>query len=104
MSRRRPGSRHYQALNAARWRHARNRVLERDGWRCQAEGCSVAGRLEVDHKRPMNKHLDLDPYDLANLQTLCRSCHIEKTRVENRRPLTSAEARWRGFVQEALNS
>ena len=40
------------------------------------------------------------PNDINGLQTLCRSCHIEKTRVENRRELTPAEAAWRKLVAE----
>ena len=52
--------------------------------------------MEVDHVVPLDK--GGDPWDPANLQTLCRGCHVAKTAAENRRPLTPAEAEWRVLV------
>ncbi|MDE0464614.1 MAG: HNH endonuclease signature motif containing protein [Caldilineaceae bacterium] len=49
---RRRGSRHHAQLNQARWRRVRWAVLRRDGFRCQA--CGKAGRLEVDHVKPID--------------------------------------------------
>ena len=48
-------------------------TLDRDGWRCS--NCGRAGRLQVHHVQ----HLEHDgaAYDLANLKTLCRDCHIK---------------------------
>ena len=93
-------SHRHARLQPARWRAVRRQVLDRDGWRCQV--CGKAGRLEVDHVVPMHKDPDQDPYDPANLQTLCRGCHIVKTRRENRRPLTSAEQAWRDLVSREI--
>ena len=89
-------SRHHAHLCAHRWAAARRAVFERDGYRCVQ--CSRAGRLECDHVTPLDK--GGDPWDPSNLQTLCRVCHIAKTREENRRPLTEAEVAWRQFVDE----
>ena len=61
------------------WDIIRRRILERDGWRCRA--CGKAGRLEVDHIRSV--YAKGSPTDPANLQALCRKCHLEKTRREN---------------------
>ena len=91
-------SRHHTHLNACRWSIIRRAVFERDGWRCVM--CGRAGRLEVDHITPLQSEPRQDPYDPNGLQSLCRECHIEKTRRENRRPLTPAEAAWRGLVAE----
>ena len=56
----------------------RRRALDRDGWRCVQ--CGKAGMLEVDH---IVRVRDGGPeYDLANLQTLCRGCHVAKTNAE----------------------
>ena len=41
-----------------------------------------------------------DPWEMANLQTLCRSCHLDKTAAENRREPTPGEAAWRELVAE----
>lgn len=60
------------------WRRVRASILNRDGHRCRQ--CGRAGRLEVDHVRPLKD--GGDRFDPRNLQALCRGCHIEKTRQE----------------------
>ena len=78
--------------DADTWALVRRYVLNRDGYRCTA--CGKAGRLEIDHIRPMFK--GGAALDTGNLQTLCRSCHIAKTRTEN----TAPERReWREYVK-----
>ena len=93
-------SRHHAHLHAARWAATRRVIFRRDGWRCRK--CGRAGRLECDHVTPLRD--GGDPWDMANLQCLCRGCHIAKTRREGGRPrrLTPAEARWRALVAELL--
>ena len=91
-------SRHHTRLHAARWARIRRAVLERDAWRCTS--CGRAGKLEVDHITPLQREPGQDPYDPNGLQALCRGCHIEKTRRENRRELTPAEMAWRDLVRE----
>ena len=93
MSRRHPGSRLHAELDRRQWAHVRRQVLDRDGWRCRACGCFGN---EADHVRPLHK--GGDPYALANLQTLCRACHIEKTREERERPPDPERDAWRAFV------
>ena len=58
--------------------------------------------MEVDHILPLFRVPHQDPYDPANLQALCRTCHIAKTRRENRRPLTPAEQAWRELVSREI--
>ena len=60
--------------NRRQWRKVRLKVLDRDGWKCTQ--CTKAGRLEVDHIKPLENGGAV--YALDNLQTLCRSCHIAK--------------------------
>ena len=91
-------SRHHNILQRRKWLSVRHRVFERDGWRCVS--CGRAGRLECDHVTPMQREPGQDVYDVNGLQTLCRSCHLEKTAGENRRPLTPAELAWRELVAE----
>ena len=95
MSKRRPGSRHYAKLDQRRWQWLRLRIFARDGWRCRK--CGKAGKLECDHIRPL--HRGGDPYDPANLQTLCRPCHIEKTAGERAKPDPERDA-WRAKLAE----
>ena len=91
-------SRHHTRLNAKRWAIVRRAVFARDGYRCTS--CGKARRLECDHVTPLQKQPGQDPFDLDGLQTLCRRCHIEKTRKESTRELTKAEQEWRALVLE----
>ena len=94
-------SRNHTRLHARRWAAVRRFVFERDGWRCVE--CGRAGRLECDHAIPLSLNPGQDPYDVNGLQTLCRACHIKKTRAENQRELTAGEVAWRELVQSTLN-
>ena len=87
-------------FNQRRWKAVRRAVFDRDGWRCVM--CGLPGRLECDHVIPLEREPGQSVYDPNGLQTLCRSCHIEKTRRENRREPTEAERRWRELVSELL--
>lgn len=93
------GSRFYDALDQARWQRVRRLALERDGWRCVQ--CGLRGRLDVDHIVPLRR--GGATYDLANLQVLCRACHIEKSRGESRRPPTPAELEWQALARELVS-
>ena len=86
-----------ERVNRRQWRKVRLKVLDRDSWRCQK--CGKAGRLEVDHVKPLEDGGAL--YDLHNLQSLCRSpCHFEKSRSELRGRETDPEvAKWRVVSQ-----
>ena len=86
-------SRFHLHIDRRAWARARRAALDRDNWRCCQ--CGRAGRLEVDHIRPLAR--GGDPLDLDNLQSLCKSCHFAKTRAENDGPI---RARFRAFVDE----
>ena len=60
-----------------RWRRPRAEILDR------------ARRLDVDHMIPMGP--GGDPWEPGNLHALYRTCHIRKTRQENRKAPTSGE-------------
>lgn len=77
-----------------RWERLRLEILARDGYRCRS--CGKAGRLEVDHIVPISRRGD--PWDPSNLQALCRSCHLEKSRGERTRPEHPELAEWRRFL------
>ena len=63
---------------------ARDHVLKRDKRTCQ--GCGAKGRtvkFEIDHKLPLfEANGDLGYWKPDNLVTLCRTCHVEKTRTD----------------------
>ena len=77
-----------------RWQVVRRAALDRDGWRCRA--CGKAGVLEVDHVVRIED--GGSEYDLANCQTLCRSCHVSKTSAE--RGITPLPADWTALVED----
>ena len=93
-------SKRHATIHKGRWERTRRRVFERDGWRCVE--CGRAGRLECDHRVPLDQDPGRDPYDLDNLQTLCRPCHIAKTRGENTREPSPEEAAWRDLLAEMM--
>ena len=62
--------------NGRRWRYLRRKQLSGNPL------CQVCGELasEVDHVRPLAQ--GGEPYDPANVQSLCGSCHSKKTMGE----------------------
>jgi 5-methylcytosine-specific restriction endonuclease McrA len=77
--------------NSARFKKLRERIKARDHHRCQR--CGSSHRLDVHHRIPL--HQGGDPYDPANLETLCSDCHQGSTR----RPITHPRPR---FSRQAL--
>lgn len=77
-----------------RWRRFRITILDRDGWKCVK--CGKRGRLEVDHIKPLWQ--GSKPFDPANCQSLCRSCHISKTRLENTNTVSTEQVEWREYL------
>lgn len=57
-------------LNTQAYRARHRRILERDGWRCQA--CGSMSGLEVHHIE-LRSHSGGDSED--NLITVCSGCH-----------------------------
>ena len=74
------------------WERIRRAAFERDGFRCRA--CGRPGRLEAHHVKPLQK--GGDPFDLDNISTRCRDCHIDL----HRRQRTPAETAWARAVRE----
>ena len=77
--------RHGREIYSTRqWKRAREAVLRRDPWcvHCKREDPPrVTAAEEVDHIRPLHK--GGKPYDMGNLQGLCRFHHSLKTAREN---------------------
>lgn len=91
-------SRSHIAINKRVWAQLRRHVFTRDQYRCRK--CGKAGRLECDHIRPIAQGGAV--YDMENLQTLCRGCHIEKTR--NERNGTRTRSDWEKRVDSVANN
>lgn len=91
-------SRNHERLDWRRWQATRKAAFERDSYRCTR--CGKAGRLEASsrlHAHHQQRLADAgDPYDLANIVSLCREHHI----AEHRRPLTPGEQEWADFVDD----
>ena len=86
----------HRKLDRKRWGAVRRLVLIRDRYRCRK--CGKAGQLEVDHIRPLSK--GGEPWDFDNLQTLCRGCHIAKTRAEQPKQPGPARVAWQKLVKD----
>ena len=77
------------------WRQRRKQVLERAGYRCEL--CGKAGKLECDHRIPIEQG---GGHELSNLRCLCRDCHIKATREQNTRPLSPERLAWQRLLEE----
>ena len=76
-----------RGMSSRPWARLAYQIKVRDEWKCVK--CGKPGRMEVDHVIPIwNGGTD----DEANLQTLCRGCHIDKSRGEvyNRKQVYAA--------------
>ena len=69
----------HKVTKTKRWQALRIQALRRDDFQCLQ--CGARGRLEVDHIEPVRENPDKS-FTLDNLQTLCPSCHSQKTREE----------------------
>ena len=88
-----------QRPSRRQWGKVRLQVLDRDGWACVK--CGKAGRLEADHRVPLEAGGAV--YDLANIQTLCRGCHWDKSSGERRGRETPPEVlEWRRYLTNSL--
>ena len=75
----------YAVYRMYRWKAVRQKVLERDGNRCQICGWSPDDEDHPERHQP-KIHVDHivslsqggSPLDSRNLMTICKECHIEK--------------------------
>ncbi len=71
-------SKHHAAIkNDPRWKAARAECLDRDDHACV--WCGSEDQLEADHVLEVHTHPEL-AFEVDNLRTLCRPCHIERGR------------------------
>lgn len=64
---------------SSRWSAIRLAAKRRDNFACVR--CGRRGKLEVDHIIPARRE-PARAFDLDAVQTLCVTCHVEKTRRE----------------------
>ena len=89
-------SHHHAKMGSRRWERARKACFTRDHWRCQV--CGHAGwPLEAHHAQPLNA--GGEQYELTNLVTLCRACHLDVHRVV----YDAQVAAWDRLVAEMLD-
>ena len=86
-------------LHNWQWARIRRTVLDADNWKCR--NCGGYGN-EVDHIIPLWKNGE--PYQADNLQTLCRDCHIDKTRKEKgaNPSLVAGQRAWDVLLQQSI--
>ena len=87
---------HHRLLDRKRWAHARFLTFVRDGFRCTE--CFRAGALEAHHLLPVSR--GGAQYDLRNLSTKCRACHLKITARANRRVLGPVASAWKAYIDK----
>jgi len=64
------------------WFFVRKDVLRRDKFRCSiCRNRFKKAKLDVDHIIPVR--MGGNPFDKANLRTLCKECHKSKSRLDS---------------------
>ena len=81
-------------LDSRHWKRLRRAILDASNWRCRTCGGYAN---EVDHTRAL--HHGGAPWDVANLQPLCRRCHRQKSISESLKPDPDREA-WADYLRE----
>ena len=89
--------------NSKRWVRLRLEILAREPLcrQCKKNGVTV-GATVVDHVIPLKKNIKL-AFARSNLKPLCKSCHDEKTQIENEggRPFPDPRrGAWQSLVDE----
>lgn len=92
-----------QKLLDRKWQIKKNKILERDKYKCQSASCKSDDtiQLQVHHLEYLG---DLDPWDYPDdmLVTLCKICHEkENNRIELEKNL-STTLRMKGFLVSDL--
>ncbi|MDX1240574.1 HNH endonuclease [Sinorhizobium medicae] len=82
-----------------RWKALRLEAKRRDGFRCTQ--CGAAGQLEVHHRIRARQAPEL-AFDLANVTTLCRACHITETLAERGQLPNAARQAWQSLLQKEI--
>ncbi|NVK44180.1 MAG: HNH endonuclease [Oceanospirillaceae bacterium] len=81
-----------------RWPALRLMAKRRDGFVCVK--CGSRLRLQADHVKPVRDFPEL-AFEMGNLQTLCGTCHGQKTRLEAGHPELSPERqKWRDLLRD----
>ena len=84
--------------NSVRWRRIRREIFKRDRFKCVT--CGGSGRLECHHKKEVA--LGGSFFDAVNLETICRSCHINLTAKGNRRTAVAARDQLRELANAEI--
>ena len=87
---------YHAKIAGPRWERVRRQVLNSANWQCW---CGKYAK-EVDHILPLS--LGGQPFDLENLQVLCKFHHRLKSDGEKPNPVPG-RAEWREYVKNMAN-
>lgn len=89
----------YYSLEYKEWRES---VFKRDNYTCQL--CGIRGvELNADHIKKWSLYPDLR-YDVSNGQTLCTTCHKNKTAEELKQSHKNQYSSWSKLKEETIKS
>ncbi|WP_431017513.1 HNH endonuclease [Bradyrhizobium pachyrhizi] len=74
-------------------------AVRRDDFKCTE--CGARGQLEVHHEIPVEAAPELT-FDLGNLKTLCRDCHLQHTLRERGQLPSPARKQWAALLKEVI--
>lgn len=83
----------------SRWPAIRQQAKRRDNFKCTQ--CGSAGPLEVHHRIPVVVAPD-KAFDVGNVTTLCRECHLQETLRERGQFPSPARLAWASLLKEVI--
>lgn len=86
---------HPSRKDRRRWERLRRKVLDAANWRCARCGGYAN---EVDHIIPCQA--GGDHWADANLQPICKACHLDKTAGENAKKIGPEAQKWRELLEQ----
>ena len=84
-----------------KWKEVRKQCFERDNYTCNM--CNKRGSVYLNAHHIINRHICEDKYDINNLVTLCRECHLYITRIEMTERYIEYKEKFNLYIKKLTN-
>jgi hypothetical protein len=84
-----------------KWKKVRKQCFERDNYTCNL--CNKKGNVYINAHHVINRHVCEDKFDINNLVTLCRECHLYITNIEMTERYIKYKEKFNLYIQQISN-